>query len=193
MSKINRKIVCPNCYNTISVNNRICPYCGKILEDNFKNPIFIFWKELLKLFPYFLLFFIFIGTLLISDINKGKSPFIDNFLNYINNLQLNQRKHSACNLSDFSSYIKDVQNSVHQNWKPPIDKISKRVVVLFEISADGSLIKNEILESSGVKEYDDAAINAVKSASPFPPFPPHIKDTSKEIQLTMDYNISSCE
>jgi len=60
------------------------------------------------------------------------------------------------------------------------------------IRADGSLEKVEVLQSSGETILDDAAVQIVKLAAPFRPFPPEIhKDADKlEIIRTWSFEIT---
>jgi TonB family protein len=46
-----------------------------------------------------------------------------------------------------------------------------------------------VYESSGLQYVDAAAINAVKSASPFSPLPTEYKEQNIDIQFTFDYNV----
>lgn len=43
-----------------------------------------------------------------------------------------------------------------------------------ELAQSGALIKAKISSSSGAKVLDDAVLDAVKLASPYPPFPPEL-------------------
>jgi protein TonB len=44
------------------------------------------------------------------------------------------------------------------------------VVVRFTVNQDGAVISSEIVTSSGVKTLDEAALESLRRASPFPPF-----------------------
>ena len=90
---------------------------------------------------------------------------------------------------DFGQYMKELQRRIKMHWNPPKGNESKRVVLLFKIAKDGRLLSCSILKSSGLKNADDAALNAVHLAAPFRPLPPEFKGSSIDIQFTFDYNV----
>lgn len=90
---------------------------------------------------------------------------------------------------DFGPYMRDVQKKIKSNWDPPEGDKSKRVVLLFKIAKDGSLLSCSVKKSSWNSNVDYAAIKAVKQTAPFPPLPPEFKGQSIDIQFTFDYNI----
>ena len=90
---------------------------------------------------------------------------------------------------DFGPYMKELQRRIKMNWSPPKGNESKRVVVLFSVSRDGSLLKVKVYKSSGVPASDQAAIQAVKLTAPFKVLPPEYRGDSVDIQFTFDYNV----
>jgi protein TonB len=68
--------------------------------------------------------------------------------------------------------------------------LSGEVLVLVAVKSDGSLEKVQIERSSGIKILDEAAIQTVHLAAPFPPFPQEMgKDTDiLEIVRTWRFN-----
>ena len=70
------------------------------------------------------------------------------------------------------AYQQTLLKKVEKHWRP-IKGLSptKPALVRAEIKADGSLSKASIEKTSGSKEYDTLALNAVKLAAPFPPYP----------------------
>ena len=83
------------------------------------------------------------------------------------------------------------------HWQQRIEKIGNQyypdearqqqlfgnVRLLVVISSNGKLIKVEILQSSGEKILDDAAMKIVRIASPFETFPKHIKQESDILEI----------
>jgi colicin import membrane protein len=72
--------------------------------------------------------------------------------------------------SEFGSYVQTLPDLVRQFWKLPsylMDKNLRCRIKIF-LSPNGQLIKLEVLESSGVSEFDARAEKAVRDASPFP-------------------------
>ena len=67
-------------------------------------------------------------------------------------------------------------------------KITGNLRLQSVIKWDGSLIKAEILESSGHRILDDAALRIVRRSAPFLPFPPEIrKDTDQLVIIRTWY------
>lgn len=90
---------------------------------------------------------------------------------------------------DFGPYMRELQRRIKMNWDPPKGNESKRVVLLFKIAKDGRLLSCSVYKSSGLKNADDAALNAVKLTAPFKPLPAEYKGQSIDIQFTFDYNV----
>ena len=90
---------------------------------------------------------------------------------------------------DFGPYMIELQRKIKRRWNPPRGNESKRVVLLFKVKRDGSLISLKMFKSSGVQEADQAAIDAVKLAAPFRPLPPEYRGDDIDIQFTFDYNV----
>lgn len=98
------------------------------------------------------------------------------------------KKADTSDYVDFGPYMRELQRRIKMNWTPPKGNSNKLIVTLFKIAKDGSLLSVEIKESSGVKEYDDSAIEAIKLTAPFRPLPSGHKGDSISIQFTFDYN-----
>jgi protein TonB len=85
----------------------------------------------------------------------------------------------AAYLNDWTRKVEIVGN---ENF--PREAINKRITGELRLQSvikwDGSLIRAEILESSGHRILDDAALQIIHRAAPFLPFPPDIrKDTDQ--------------
>jgi len=72
------------------------------------------------------------------------------------------------------------------------DGLSGKLRLLAVVDKDGSLISAEILQSSGHRVLDDAAIQIVHMSSPFPPFPPEIRATADQLEIirTWSFEVS---
>lgn len=90
---------------------------------------------------------------------------------------------------DFGPYMRELQRRIKMNWDPPKGNESKRVVLLFKIAKNGSLLSCSVFKSSGLPSADKAAINAVQLTAPFRPLPADFKGQSIDIQFTFDYNV----
>ena len=95
------------------------------------------------------------------------------------NLQENNEKvFQGLTRSEWDVYMRDLHRQIKANWVLPsdmersnLDKV--KVVVDFNVSKEGSLIKEPVIkESSGVESVDLSCINAIKLTAPFRPLPP---------------------
>ncbi|MFQ6043575.1 MAG: energy transducer TonB, partial [Candidatus Poribacteria bacterium] len=63
------------------------------------------------------------------------------------------------------------------------------VHVKFTILSNGKVEGVEVARSSGHKTLDKAAISAIKTAAPFPPFPKAIRRESLRIELPLVFKL----
>lgn len=89
---------------------------------------------------------------------------------------------------EYKDYMENLQKNIKKNWNPPLDRSSKRVVLLFKISKDGKLLDCKVHQSSGNEATDKAAIIAVKKTV-FEPLPKKDMRDSVDVQFTFDYNV----
>jgi colicin import membrane protein len=70
----------------------------------------------------------------------------------------------------FQGYVQNLTEIVKQNWKLPSYLLNKelRCRIRVYLGGNGSLLRTEVYESSGDPEYDNKAIEAIKSSAPFP-------------------------
>ena len=92
------------------------------------------------------------------------------------------------NNSEITSYMKTTQVKIKNNWKPSSEK-SGRVVISYKINKDGTLKDYKIISSSGIKELEKEAVNALKKSSPFGPLPKAFDGENVDVQFTFDYNV----
>lgn len=90
---------------------------------------------------------------------------------------------------DFGPYMRELQRSIKYNWTPPKGTKNQKAVLLFKIDKNGNLINCEVKESSGIKEFDDAAINAVNLTAPFRKLPDSFKGNHVDILFNFDYRV----
>ena len=88
----------------------------------------------------------------------------------------------AAYLNEWTRKVETVGN---QNF--PKEAISQRITGSLRlqsiVKADGSLIKAEILQSSGHRVLDDAALQIIHRAAPFTPLPPEIRKEYDQIAI----------
>jgi protein TonB len=68
------------------------------------------------------------------------------------------------------------------------DRITKLLIVL---NPSGILMKVQVVSDSGVRDLDDAAIEAFKSAAPFPNPPQGIVDPDGTVKIRWDFILES--
>lgn len=82
-------------------------------------------------------------------------------------------------------YIHQVAQKIEKNWLKPKIQPDKKIVVVFKIEKTGVVSELRCQRSSGSKEWDESALDAIKHSSPFEPipqdWPPPI-----ELQYTFD-------
>jgi len=88
----------------------------------------------------------------------------------------------------FKSYNTTVRGAVQAKWLLPPEARANfhpgRLVVNFTIDRDGALLRFVVDESTGSAILDHAGLEALRSAAPFPPFPPELAAFS-QLDLTM--------
>lgn len=85
---------------------------------------------------------------------------------------------------NIAPYRTELFQRIGANWHPRINTASS-IVVKIEIAHDGSLLCAEILESSGNKKTDKAAIAAIEGTE-FAPLPEWYKGESLTFKINMD-------
>ena len=83
----------------------------------------------------------------------------------------------------FKEYYLMVSERITSLWVYGGSEKNLVTIITMEIAPDGKLLKGEIENSSGVKAFDQSAINAVRKAAPFPPLPEEISDSSLSVGL----------
>lgn len=89
---------------------------------------------------------------------------------------------------DFGPYMSALQRKIKLAWKPPRGTESNRIVVTFSVGKNGQLVGLRLVGPSGSAAANQAALNAVRNASPFAPLPPGAPD-AVDIEFTFDYNV----
>lgn len=70
-------------------------------------------------------------------------------------------------------------------------ELEGRVVVAFTVEADGRLAGVRVVESSGSELLDEAALEAVRQAAPFPPFPDGVERRQWDFTLPLSFSLDS--
>jgi len=94
--------------------------------------------------------------------------------------------------TQYASYFARIKHQIERVWLYPTQAaqrgISGRLTLRFRISREGNLLSARVVDKSGHKILDFAAIKAVKEAAPFYPFPINIKKEKLSILATFIYS-----
>ncbi|MCC6979596.1 MAG: TonB family protein, partial [Candidatus Melainabacteria bacterium] len=72
---------------------------------------------------------------------------------------------------DLSDYISAMEKKIRKSWFPPKGEETKKIILKFKINGQGAASSIRLKASSGIMMADEAAMTAVKTASPFAPLP----------------------
>jgi TonB family protein len=90
---------------------------------------------------------------------------------------------------DFGPYMASLKRRVRRNWIAPESGNSRRTVLNFMVSRGGGVSRLRVVRSSGSSSSDQAAMDAVRRASPFGSLPSAYKGDGIEINFTFDVNV----
>jgi periplasmic protein TonB len=89
----------------------------------------------------------------------------------------------------YADYMARIKHQIEKVWTYPEQAarkgISGEITLRFKLSKDGNLLSVRMLDSSGTKILDVAAIKAVKGAAPYYPFPATI--TTNKLVITASF------
>jgi protein TonB len=125
---------------------------------------------------------------------------------YLKNTELGVE--TILNTKEFKyyTYFNRIRKQLSQHWEPKVrdkltkmfrqgrtiaseqDRITKLLIVLNPL---GVLVKVQVLSDSGVRDLDDAAIEAFKAAAPFPNPPMGIVDPDGTVKIRWDFILES--
>lgn len=85
-------------------------------------------------------------------------------------------------------YWRDVSKRLGERWRQPAVRVSNSppgpvVAVRFRLHANGEAQLIQVERSSGVAEIDEAGLQAVLRAHPFPPFPADVTEESVDMHV----------
>ena len=87
----------------------------------------------------------------------------------------------------------DLMNWLERHKRYPIAARRKgvqgTVMVRFVVSSDGVLLEKELLQSSGSRHLDSAAMKLLSRAAPYPKLPSQLLADALEVRLPIDYRL----
>ena len=96
-------------------------------------------------------------------------------------------EHQEKLLKETNQVVKELKNII-KSLNNTIESQNKVIIVLFEISKDGDLLRSKVIKSSGIDSVDKSAIQAIQLTAPFPPLPQSLNRDSIIIEFTFDYH-----
>ncbi len=93
----------------------------------------------------------------------------------------------------YSKYLLDMKRRIEFYWEYPLSSIRNgeqgRLLIDFVITRDGSVKDIRIVKSSNYPALDDAAVTAIRLASPFNPFPKDFTIEEVRVHATFEYQL----
>ncbi len=102
----------------------------------------------------------------------------------------------------YYSYYNRIRKKIRQYWEPSIkDKVralfkqgrkiasdkNKITKVLITLNQQGTLVKVQVVEDSGIRDLDDAAVDAFRDAAPFPNPPKGLVEMDGTVKIRWDF------
>ena len=76
------------------------------------------------------------------------------------------------NVFQFPEYLIKLRDLVEQKWNPPSNiPDATKAVIYFKIDKNGKIVRLIVRQTSGNKNFDASAYNAIVNCDPFPPLP----------------------
>ncbi|HEY9731673.1 MAG TPA: TonB family protein [Drouetiella sp.] len=126
---------------------------------------------------------------LMLAIGAALAPTSDKHYHHRHKAPVKDEPVDSLKFDDYQTYMTYVQTRIKRHWQPPHLHKSSSTGVQFTVNQSGSVSNIRILQSSGDLGVDNAALAALKEASPFPKLPPK-GEKSVEIEFHFDYHDS---
>jgi protein TonB len=87
------------------------------------------------------------------------------------------------------AYMGKLRSHLEHSKVNPRTQISGTAVIRFKVRANGELVSRELVSSSGSKLLDDAALESIEKAAPFPPMPKDLDSNELEISVPFKFSV----
>ncbi len=87
---------------------------------------------------------------------------------------------------DISPYVNELKRNIQWNWKAPKSDSNNDVELFLRIARDGKIIILNVKKTSESAEIDNAALNAVRKASPLNPLPAKFSKNYLDLVFVFD-------
>jgi protein TonB len=95
----------------------------------------------------------------------------------------------------YVSYAAVLKGRIASHWGyPSLAKqqlLEGQMQVVFSLNRDGTVIRTEVIATTGYDILDDEAIRAIREAAPFPAFPSHITVGRLNVRADFDYRLTA--
>ena len=95
----------------------------------------------------------------------------------------------------YVSYAAVLKGRIASHWRYPKQArqqlLEGHMQVVFSINRDGSIIRTEVIATTGYDVLDNEAIRAIMEAAPFPSFPSHITVARLNVRANFDYRLTA--
>jgi TonB family protein len=134
--------------------------------------------------------------------SESSNDLVSQTLDYIKELDPGLESLLSTREFLYFSYYKRIRQQLQQYWNPEIQKTLKQLYAsgrqlassddritkcLVTLDSSGRLLRVQIIGQSGVRDLDEAAVRAFRSASPFPNPPKGMMDSEGNIQIRWDF------
>lgn len=90
---------------------------------------------------------------------------------------------------DFQPFMNEMQVQIKRAWLPPRSSEAHHVKVFFKVSKDGYASDISFIEHASTAKADEAALKALRNATPFPKLPDGAPD-KVDVEFSFDYNMT---
>lgn len=95
---------------------------------------------------------------------------------------------TANNDIDIACYLRNFQDKIKSNWNQSVYQNDRLMISVIEVDKKGFVRDLEIVRSSGDKDFDKEALNAMNSSVPFDSLPDKIDTDSIKLQFSFFYS-----
>lgn len=95
----------------------------------------------------------------------------------------------------YVSYAAVLKGRIASHWRYPSPArqqlLEGQLQVVFSLNRDGTVIRAEVIATTGYEILDNEAIRAIREAAPFPSFPSHITVARLNVRANFDYRLTA--
>jgi protein TonB len=129
-----------------------------------------------------------------QSFNIKKPTINENIKSTTSTILSSSSNHSQkLNKDHLSNYLTIIRNRIEENRNYPFlarrQGLEGMVIVIFSLNYNGSLEDIKVKKSSGYKLLDQAALEAIEKATPFPPFPKALKEKTLSLVLPLCFKL----